>query len=90
MTELPWDDAERLPALLRRIADSTDQATIELTREYRVWRARQPARRLERLEGPEREDWPGRRVARHLATLGQDAREAAAELDGDATREGIA
>jgi hypothetical protein len=81
LTELPWDDQERLPALLRQIEHTAGEQLLALRREYHIWRAHQPA--LRRQVPPlsmEQEQWPGRRVARLLPRIQEDAREGLEDL----------
>jgi hypothetical protein len=75
MTDLPWDDEERMPALLRRIEGVAGQLLEDLERERRVWRSRQPALRHDpdtRLPAERGFD----RVAENLRRVQYDARAA--------------
>jgi NTP pyrophosphatase (non-canonical NTP hydrolase) len=79
---LPWDDEERLPAMLRRVEQEAGELCGALEREYHIWRAHQPALRRAVPRGPARERWPGRRVLRHLRGVQEDAQEALEDLTG--------
>jgi hypothetical protein len=81
VTELPWDDTERLPALLRQIERTASEQLLTLRHEYHIWRAHQPELRRQIPPAPmERQAWPGRRVSRMLARLQEDVREALEDL----------
>jgi hypothetical protein len=81
VTDLPWDDLERLPALLRQIERTAAEQLVDLRREYHLWRTHQPALRREVPPLPmDREQWPGRRVARMLARIQEDVHEALEDL----------
>jgi hypothetical protein len=86
MSELPWDDEERLPALLRQIEQTASEQLVTLRREYHVWRAHQPELRRQIPPLPmERQPWPGRRVAVMLGRLQEDIRETLEDLEGGAS-----
>jgi hypothetical protein len=73
--ELPWDDEERWPALLRRIEHVAGELLVEVERERRIWRAHQPRlRRDPDLQLPAELHF--RRVARHLERVREDAQDA--------------
>jgi hypothetical protein len=91
MIELPWDDEDRLPALLDHIEAQARDLRVMLERETRLWRAHQPGYRRAYDLGLDPEDDPSnkhalvrgslRRVTRDLGRVAEDIEELREDLD---------